>query len=201
MKQNRIFTVSVIIILSTNAFADDTNEAVKTKDMMASLQNNYLPTVERTISDFSSERQQMIADLLNVFKDAKSSNLSQCAAGYCLGEIRASEAADTLASKITLELDLSKYPIDHFPICAGTPILQALVKIGNPSFPAVIRNLEESDDIQVRDLSLKVLYRIDGDKDIVQLRLQKALKAEKDPQKQARIQAAIKSLRESRSPY
>jgi hypothetical protein len=41
---------------------------------------------------------------------------------------------------------------------------------------------------------LQALTRIDVDKDISQLRLQKALKAEKNPQKQARLQAAIKSL-------
>ena len=75
------------------------------------------------------------------------------------------------------------------------------MKIGSPAIPPLIQNLEESDDPTVRKLSLFVLCFIDGDKDIVQLRLQKALKAEKDPKKQARIQAAIKSLPESQSPY
>ena len=74
--------------------------------------------------------------------------------------------------------------------------MHALIKIGNPSIPAVIRNLAESDDAKVRELSLTALYHIDGDKDITQLRLQKALKAEKDLQKQARLQAALKSLSE-----
>jgi hypothetical protein len=41
---------------------------------------------------------------------------------------------------------------------------------------------------------LKVLYRIDGDKDIVQLRLLKAIAAQKDSNKKARLQAALKSL-------
>lgn len=61
---------------------------------------------------------------------------------------------------------------------------------GCPSIPAMLRNLEESDDAQMRKLSLEVIYRIKSDKDIAQLRLQKALHAETDTQKQARLQAA-----------
>jgi len=74
--------------------------------------------------------------------------------------------------------------------------VDALIKIGNPSIPAMMRNLAESDDAKARELSLQVLTRIDGDKDISQLRLQKTLKAETDSTKQTRLQAALKSLAE-----
>ena len=74
------------------------------------------------------------------------------------------------------------------------PATQALVKIGNPAIPAVIRNLAESDDATFRRLSLSALYHIEGDKDIVQLRLQKALAAEKVSTKQVRLQSALKDL-------
>jgi hypothetical protein len=73
-------------------------------------------------------------------------------------------------------------------------VIDALIAIGNPSIPAMIRNLADSDDARVRELSLQVLTRIDGDKDISKLRLQRALKTGKDSQKQARLQAALKSL-------
>jgi HEAT repeat protein len=75
----------------------------------------------------------------------------------------------------------------------------ALVAIGTPSIPAVIRNLENSDDAKVRQPSLNVLVRIEGDKDVVQLRLQKALDAQSDTTKKARLQLALKSLTESPS--
>ncbi len=48
-----------------------------------------------------------------------------------------------------------------------------------------------------RRVSLQVLTRIDGDKDISRLRLQKALNAQKDSQKQARLQMALKTLGET----
>ena len=72
--------------------------------------------------------------------------------------------------KYLVKIDISDYPV-----------VDALVKIGNPSIPAVIQNLAETEDGQVIELSLEVLYRIEGDKDIVQLRLQKASFAESDP--------------------
>ena len=60
-----------------------------------------------------------------------------------------------------------------------------------------IRNLAESEDAKIIELSLEALCRIEGDKDIVGLRLQKALATEKDSQKQARIQSASKALAET----
>ena len=107
------------------------------------------------------------------------------------------KVVDALAVKIALKMDLSQNIIKGYPIIAGYPAMDALIKIGNPSIPAMIRNLAESDDAKYQELSLQVLYRIDGDKDIVQLRLQKALASEKDSQKQARLQSALKALAET----
>ena len=60
----------------------------------------------------------------------------------------------------------------------------------------MIKNLEESDDAKVRESSLNVLISIEGDKDVVQLRLQKALDAQSDAKKKDRLKAAIKSIPE-----
>lgn len=153
----------------------------------------------------SNQRREFNKALLDTFQDPKFqdpkiSNLGQCEAAYCLGELRASEAANVLGAKISLALNTGKRSLIYYnfpnPEITEHPVMHALIKIGNPSIPAVIRNLAESDDAKVRELSLTALYHIDGDKDITQLRLQKALKAEKDLQKQARLQAALKSLSE-----
>lgn len=116
-------------------------------------------------------------------------------AAKVLGQNKSETAAASLAKKIGLDVQgrsLMTLITDE----EVHPISTALVKIGIPSIPAVIRNLAESDDAKVRELSLEVLYRIERDKDIVQLRLQKALAAEKDLQKQARLQSALKALAE-----
>jgi hypothetical protein len=112
--------------------------------------------------------------------------------------MRVADAVDLLADDITLLFDRTRLPLMkhlvNIDIISEHPAMEALIMIGNPSIPAMIRHLEESDDIQVRDLSLKVLYRIEGDKDIVQLRLQKALAVQKDSHKQARLQLALKAI-------
>ena len=116
-------------------------------------------------------------------------------AAYFLGEYRFPQAVNLLAKNISWEDKIrsntergSEWFWDRFPAT------QALVKIGNPAIPAVIRNLAESDDATFRRLSLSALYHIEGDKDIVQLRLQKALAAEKVSTKQVRLQSALKDL-------
>jgi hypothetical protein len=103
--------------------------------------------------------------------------------------LHASEAADDLATNIALRFSPQVMYGGPFPSIPG-----ALVQIGTPAIPALIKNLQESDDAIVREFSLIVLYRIEGDKDVVHLRVQKALDAQVDVTKKARLQAAIKSL-------
>jgi hypothetical protein len=89
----------------------------------------------------------------------------------------------------------------------ANPVSTSLEKIGNPSIQGIIKFLGEKGSfsesgttfdarksIDVSILMLKTLCRIDGDKGIVELRLQKALKEETDAQKQARLQMAIGDL-------
>jgi len=197
MSTRRLFFTSMLIfaIVGINAKAQDSPKGtIEPDEMIALISSNNLDAFDSLAAKLHTERQQSIKELLNIFEDKKSSSYQQCAAAYYLGEMRASEAADFLGTNITLNLN---EPVDHLTILMLSPVVEALVKIGNPSIPAVIRNLEQSDDADVRKLSLQVLYRIDGDKDISQLRLQKALSAEKDSQKkQARLQATLKELSE-----
>ena len=145
------------------------------------------------------ERDQYIYVLLNMFRDTRASDYQKCAVAYFLGEVHAETAVNDLVSNITLHVNTSAFSpwhvIAHWPSVTG-----ALVKIGTPAIPALIKNLQESDDAKVVDFSLKVLYQIEGDKDVVQLRLQKALDAQQDATKKTRLQAAIKSLPEIKIP-
>ena len=146
---------------------------------------------------YHAMRRQLGTRLMKRLTEKNAFNWDQIEAAYYLGEMRYAEASDVLSSNITLIWDYTAAPMNHlWPYVPewGSAALEALVKIGSPCLPAVIRNLAESDDVKTRELSLKVVYRIDGDKDIAGLRLQKALKAEKDMQKQARLQQAMKDL-------
>jgi hypothetical protein len=196
-----ILTVALISILNDKTCAQDTNTTYKIKpeDVIVSVHVKWfeMNRADRTAREFTDERKRLNTELLEIFKDPKTSNYNQCSCAYYLGEMRASEAVDALAASITLELDTTHILIGGIPLAAYDPAMNALVKIGSPAIPALIRNLAESDDAKVRGLSLQVIYRIEGDKDIVQLRLQKAFAAEKDSQKQTRIQLALKALAET----
>jgi hypothetical protein len=198
-----VFLKKSILVLCVMAFltfrlnAQNENYAFKIKpeDILASCHpNGSLQAFQIVAIDFTAERGKLITKLLEILKNPQSTNFDQCAAAYYLGEMRAPQAADILAAQITLKLDFKHLDLNGLPVMPTDFAQEALIKIGNPSIPAVIRNLAESDDAKARELSLLVLYRIEGDKDIVQLRLQKALKTEADSQKQTRLQSAIKAL-------
>ena len=197
LKRAILITTTLAFILLVKAQAGDTY-GVKPEDVVESTHTDNIYVFEKVADNFKNQRDQLSSNLLKVFQDKSLSNLNRCAAAYYLGEIRSSETADVLASDIALQFDKSQIKIKHLIIIniPAYPVMDALIKIGSPSIPAMIRNLTENDDVQIRNLSLKVLCRIDGDKDIVQLRLQKALAAEKDPEIQARLQTALKMLGE-----
>jgi hypothetical protein len=164
---------------------------------MELIKDNRLDLFQTLVAGMKAQRAQCQKEYLEILQDAKSSNFQKCAAAYCLGEIHAEDASDVLAANISLQLDMTQIPIKHLirvDDALKNPAVESLIKIGSPSIPAVIRNLAESDDAKVRELSLQVIKRIDNDKDISALRLQKAIKAETDSQKQVLLQAALKAL-------
>jgi hypothetical protein len=139
-------------------------------------------------------RQEIVRGLIAILDDPKAKGYAKGYAAYYLGVMHASEAVDRLADAITNSLPATGHlNIDDSPWRAD-PAAHALRVIGIPSIPALIRNLAESDDGRVRVVSLGILNGIENDKDISTLRLQKAIKAETDPKKQARLRAAIGAL-------
>ena len=138
--------------------------------------------------------------MLRIFKSKDSSDDVKGYAAYYLGilytpeAVFTSEVVDTLASQMTLNLPRGGHLSIDESQWRMWPVVGALVNIGTPSIPAMIRNVSTSDDAEVVKLSLQVLCRIDGDKDIVRLRLQKALEKEPDKTKQTRLQTALTAL-------
>ncbi len=141
-------------------------------------------------------RKAETSKILGIFNDPSTHDMAKCYAASYLEMLRAPEAADSLATNITIIVPRDAHHYEGSPCGFFEPISAALVAIGTPSISAVIKNLEESDDAKVRESSLNVLISIEGDKDVVQLRLQKALDAQSDAKKKDRLKAAIKSIPE-----
>lgn len=181
------------LTFSANAQVGTVNATnqIRSDEMMVSIYSGKWDLFDGISLKLRDERKQSINRLIGILADKKTADFQRRATIYYLGELRPPEAVDVLATNITLGINqLSSDAIQNIHFYAPG----ALIEIGNPAIPAMVRNLAESDDDDVRAWSLKVLSRIEGDKDIVQLRLQKALAAEKDSQKQARLQTALKEL-------
>jgi hypothetical protein len=169
---------------------------VTSTDVIGSLEAGGLEQCDKVAVQWTVERNRLSPRLLSMFQDAKAPTLQRCFAAYYLGEMRSPEAAGALAPEIALHINLSKYIIKHLPLIAGYPVADALVKIGGPAAPSVMENLKGSDDPAVTDLSLKVLYGIQRDKDVVQLRLTKAIESEQDVARKTRLRGVADKLRE-----
>lgn len=154
--------------------------------------------MDRVFEQANKNRNDTIRELLAVFRDDGSSIKRKAYAAYYLGQMHAAEAVDSLAANITILFPISGHLYFDEANWRGPASANALVSIGIPAIPALIRNLEESDDENVRRLSLETLSRIEGDKDVVQLHLKKALEAQKDQAKKARLEAALKTLDEAK---
>jgi hypothetical protein len=189
------FKMAIILMFALAAVSASSNAL---DSIIASARAGNVNQFNKGAGEFLSQRKVIEDQLLEIFQNRQSGNLNKCAAVYYLGELRVSRAADILAQSITLKFDWGHYEVDGLPPFLGYPVVDALVKIGYPSIPATLRNLEESDDAQTRKLSLEVICKIEGDKDIARIRLQKALQAQTNLQKQARLQAALKALDETK---
>ncbi len=167
---------------STNMSIDD--QVVTALSNVAS--NKDVPDLAALVFSGFAHRQQIIQSLIKIIDNPQSTVYAKgCAANY-LGEMRASEAADSLAAHITNNppgASWARTAFHEVPYGDTLPSVSALIKIGSPAIPAVIRNLAESDVEQVRTCSMVVLESVEGDKDVMQLRLQKALDAQTDARK------------------
>ena len=151
---------------------------------------------QRRSDEWESQNRALALHLISVFHDPKASNLDRCFAAYYLADLRSPDTVNVLASQITLRFDTNSPSTHRLPkIAPGDYVsVYALIQIGSPSIPAMLRHLSESDDLKARELFLSVIRGIDEDNDIARLRLQKALKVETDALKQARLKDALNSL-------
>lgn len=81
---------------------------------------------------------------------------------YLLGEYRATEAIWDLSKHIKLE-DKTTGKLKKYPRWSRYPAQEALIKCGFRSIQYMIKNLETSEDEQVRKLSAMVIWQVIGE--------------------------------------
>lgn len=121
-------------------------------------------TRDRTVDSILEDRRAIVDKLIPLIDPAnakKYSDQTRCAAAYLLGMLRANEAVPVLSRALAKEpgrilaCDISRY---------DAPVWTALVTIGRPAVPAMIKNIETSDNKILRIKSLLVLSHVLGGK-------------------------------------
>ena len=155
---------AVVLVLGVAMGDNSKNEEKENMSLIANLQSKNASTRDDAVDAFLKDRKNSIDGLIALVAqtgDKKYSDETRSAAAYLLGEIRAVEAVRALSRASANPLgpmvgfDVSRY---------DAPIFTALVKIGRPAVPAMIKNLEETDNANIRHNSMFVLYHVLGGK-------------------------------------
>ncbi len=187
--------------------ANENFQAARSEENVPSyMQDLFKPQSERLLSEDSRTRDQAVDSILqdrrdivdkliplvDPANDMKYSDETRSAAAYLLGEFRASEAVPILSRALADEPGakiisrISRYDISRYDV----PVWTALVKIGRPTVPAMIENIETSDNRILRKKSLDVLNHVLGGKRRLLELLSKLQKKATDKEKHRRITVA-----------
>ncbi|MGH7976618.1 MAG: hypothetical protein ACREDS_00520 [Limisphaerales bacterium] len=106
-----VFVTSMMLVLSLMAFlniaahaqdASAPSHKITPEDIIVSVRADRLIVFDEALANWNGERSQFNNELLAIFKDPKSSNLSRSASAYYLGDQHVLEAVNPLAADITL---------------------------------------------------------------------------------------------------
>jgi hypothetical protein len=147
-------------------------------------------TVDAILADRKALVQRLIL-MIDAENAEEYSFHARRAAVYLLGELRAEEAAPALAKALVNDQsDEDNFHIGRY----NGAVFSALVKIGRPSIPWLIQNLQTSDNQVVRFESLMAMCHILGGKSHTLETLRKVRTRADDPAEIRRLDAAIKQV-------
>jgi hypothetical protein len=174
-------TVALIVLLGTTKGTVQQDKKKEPVGQIAGLLSQDSRIRDQAVDSVLQDRRSIINKLIPLIdpaNDMKYSDETRCAAAYLLGMLRATEAVAVLSRALAdgpgrkVGKDISRYDV---------PVWTALVKIGRPAVPAMIENIETSDNKILRKKSLDVLCHVLGGKRRV-LELLTRLKARAEDQ-------------------
>ncbi len=158
------------------------------EDRLADLKKlDSMPPEDRDslLRSLESEWQSMKETLITTL-GSRSKQTVFCSA-FLVGMNRYAEAAGSLARLITLE-DEARSPKRRR--WGQYPVAEALVRIGKPVIPAMLRNLETSDDEKTRRLTAKVILRVEG-VEVAKSLVTSAIAKQQDPERKGRLRSSL----------
>ncbi len=157
-----------------------------TEDTFRSLVRMTIPERESFLTTLDREWQTRKGILITTLG---SEDEEACfSSAYLLGLYRYAEAADSLAAVITMENKVIRQQREGR--WRRYPAVEALIRIGKPSVPAMLRNLASSSDQHVRALSARVIFGVEGEQ-IGRLIVENAIAKEDDPVKKKNLETSL----------
>lgn len=170
----------------------ETADKSHTMPRLASLNNEERI---KLLEQWSKDRSDMQTALISQLDESNPKEVT-FAIGYALGLHRIEQAVPHLSKYIALEADTGVEK--RRSLWDQYPIVEALIRIGNPSVPEMLKNIEITKDKKVRELSARVIRYVMG-LDIAKVVLEKVMEGKSEAVK-ANFKAAIESMREQQAP-
>lgn len=209
LNRNTVLIIIAALVASVLAMSGAMGDNSKNKEKenmspIANLQSKNAWMRNKAVDAFLNDRKKSIGGLVAMVDqtgDKKYSDETRSAAAYLLGEMRAEEAVPALSRALVnppgpkSRFDISRY---------DDPIITALVKIGRPAVPTMIKNLEETDNVILSRRSMSILsYVLGGKQHLLEL-LGKLKARNKDKTVAKRIEAVTeyvqKRFKETTAP-
>lgn len=189
--KNLRFTVCLLLIaMYVFAYAgpDTKNKTKSKKELIARMA--ALNDKERMefLGELSKERSDIQGNLIHQL-GASDSKEMKSAAAFLLGMYRMDQSVYHLSKFITLENE-HIVPNTKEPLWDRYPVVEALIRIGKPAVPEMLRNIRTSDDEKTRELSARVIRYVEGP-EIGRIILEKALEKQDDTKQKSRLEEAL----------
>ncbi len=177
-------------------------EAAPRQPAVERLASEDLAAIEEAERELLAARAKLVAELLGIVRkhvQDRQKEPSAKAAMRILGEMRAAEAAEVLASYVGFPQVAPYDPGGLGPGRGGFrrfwPAAQALVEIGQPCVAHTMAKLHETGDIIEQRACLAVLVKL-GQADAVKAMLTEAMNEERNPGRRATLETGLKLLPE-----
>ena len=155
----------------------DKMSASERESLLVNFTDEWQATKERLIQNLFSEHEQ-----------------TRFCAAYLLGLYRYADACGNLAKVIAMENEDYGQQQSREPRWGQYPAVEALIHIGKPAIPAMLRNLETSDDEHVRGLSARVIHYVEGS-ELAKKVVQNAVAKQKNPEQKRRLESGLPLVR------
>ena len=142
----------------------------------------------RLLSDVDRQRKDLLAALLKQMGTTSSSNV-QAAVMFLIGRHRLTEGVTELTRRIDFAAPSQGIP-EPEPLWETYPAMEALISIGQPAIPSMIRLLATENNDNRRNLALKVIRYVEQDVDVARCRLNRAEAEENDVGRKAMLRRA-----------